>query len=183
MAEDRAADRIRVFFALWPSDTVAAEMHRAARAAQACCGGRVMRREGLHLTLAFIGDIERARLRMLTAVADTMRLPALTLTLDHCGHWRHNRIVWLAPQTPPEELADFAGVFTEGLREADFAVDRRLFAPHVTLLRNARCEGQPPQPEPIGWEVGGFALVASERTAAGSRYRVIGQWPGHAAGR
>ena len=39
----------RLFFALWPDDTQRGELHAAAQRAHSKSGGRLMRRENLHL--------------------------------------------------------------------------------------------------------------------------------------
>lgn len=49
---------MRLFYALWPAPTLATSL--ASWAEQACpaTGGRIMRTETLHLTLAFLGNID-----------------------------------------------------------------------------------------------------------------------------
>ena len=66
MPQDR---QHRVFFALWPDDEIARQFDEAGRMAHQSLGGRRMRRETLHLTLAFIGDVPPARLADLRCIA------------------------------------------------------------------------------------------------------------------
>src|SRR5690606_7323542 len=51
----------RVFFALWPDARTAAVLSGWAQDAHAMCGGRIMRPDTLHLTLAFLGMVPHAR--------------------------------------------------------------------------------------------------------------------------
>ena len=66
----------------------------------------------------------------------------------------------------------------EGLRKVGFSFDDRpVFAPHVTLLRNARCnEVEMPSLTPLEWAADEFVLVKSVTTDAGATYEVIGRW-------
>src|SRR5690606_718617 len=63
-------DHHRIFFALWPSAEDAARLMGWAHAAQAVCGGRMNRRENLHMTLAYLGETEHERVEELLAAAD-----------------------------------------------------------------------------------------------------------------
>ena len=58
MAE--AAPALRLFFALWPPEDLQAKL--AAWANKAAGKGRAMRRENIHLTLAFLGATDAALL-------------------------------------------------------------------------------------------------------------------------
>ena len=126
----------RVFFALWPDLALVAALHDAALACAARCGGRVMQRDTLHLTLAFLGDVPPDRLDALRTIGDGVRAPATEITLDRLGYWPHNRIVWAGASKMSEALVQLVQRLGEALGAAGFRTERRPFAPHVTLLRN-----------------------------------------------
>ena len=44
----------RLFFALWPNAKLQAELHVVGQALQKAFGGRVVRAENIHMTLAFL---------------------------------------------------------------------------------------------------------------------------------
>ena len=54
----------------------------------------------LHLTLAFVGDVDRDRLP-LEAVGDAVGGPGFELPIDAVGYWPHNRIVWAGSTACP----------------------------------------------------------------------------------
>lgn len=178
MAAEDAAD-CRLFFALWPADEVAGALHATARAAHAGCGGRTMRRDTLHITLAFLGSVAAARVAAAEAAAGRMSAPAFELELDRLGYWKHNRIVWAGCSAPPPALLDLASALTQELRAEGFMLDERPFAAHATLVRNARCASAPPPllANPVRWPASDFALVESHAAAGGSRYAVRRRWP------
>lgn len=172
-----AAAAQRLFFALWPPAEVARALHAAARQAHAACGGRLIRRETLHITLAFLGDVATARLGAAEAAAAAVAAAAFVLEVDRLAYWRHNRIVWAGCSAPPAALERLAGGLARHLREAGFSLEERRFAAHATLLRNATNAALPALDAAIRWPVTDFALVASHAGAEGSRYEVLRRWP------
>ncbi len=164
-----------MFFALWPEDGVRDALYREAQALHRSCGGRAMRRENLHLTLVFVGGVAVERLEALKSVAGTLRGSSFGLVLERLGYWRHNRIVWASPLTVPETLRELVSSLEGRLEQAGFEFDARPFAPHVTLLRDARAPGIP-APLHLDWPVGDFVLVESEREPRGAEYRVLARW-------
>ncbi|KAB2939072.1 MAG: RNA 2',3'-cyclic phosphodiesterase [Rhodocyclaceae bacterium] len=170
-------DNRRVFFALWPGAEQARQFDAAGCLAQAAFGGRRMRRETLHLTLAFVGDVAADRLPVLRDVAGAIRLPPFALRFERleCRHRR--RIAWAAAAVPPE-LRDLADALAAGLRTAQFPVEERPFVAHVTLLRHADCASRPPAGGlRIEWPVRDFVLVESELRPEGARYCIDERWP------
>lgn len=172
---DRARSA-RLFFALWPDAATAKLLEEAGRMAQEICGGRRMRCETLHLTLAFLGNVAVERMGLLREVAAAIRAPSFTLRLDKLGCWRH--IVWAGCAETPPALSTLAGQLASSLRAAGFALEDRPFATHVTLLRNARCDllrrSEPSLPA-IDWKAAEFVLAQS--SAKGAGYTSIGRWP------
>lgn len=166
----------RFFFALWPDASTAKRLHALATDAQSRCGGRAMRRDTLHLTLAFIGDVSPERLADLLAVGDRTGAEAFTLTIDRLGGWRHNRIVWAGAETCPPPLAALVARLGTGLEGAGFPVERRPFAAHVTLLRNSRTQPRTEPIAPIEWKIGGFGLFQSHLSPEGADYRPVREW-------
>jgi hypothetical protein len=92
----------RLFLALWPGEAVAGALDAAGLAAQRLCGGRRMRRDTLHLTLAFLGDVEVALPGSWRPSARLGARPSgCSWTL---GYWRHNHIVWAGCAERPAAL-------------------------------------------------------------------------------
>lgn len=168
---------LRVFFALWPDAAAARALDACGAKLQGQCGGRRMRRDTLHLTLSFVGEVAPAHVAALRALAARISVPAFDFPLDECGSWQGHRIVWLAPAQPVAALDALACALDAGLRAASFTPDARVFNPHVTLLRNARAAPVPLREAVLQWAARDYCLVASERTPTGAHYRVLGRWP------
>ena len=171
----------RLFFALWLDEPAARAAHQVALAIAAQSGGRAMRQESLHLTLAFLGATPRAQSRDLIPLAAELATEstAFTLVLDQLGHWPRNHIVWASSRQPAEALNRLADQLTTRLREHGFATDERPFHPHVTLLRNVSAmDPTPIAAEPIVSSVNEFRLVESiPLDAGGFRHETVARWP------
>ncbi|MDX5445031.1 MAG: RNA 2',3'-cyclic phosphodiesterase [Zoogloeaceae bacterium] len=170
-------ERARVFFALWPDASTAKVLHGLADATKQRFGGRAMRIDTLHLTLAFIGGMPRVRLPELLAIGAAVAPRAVDLSLDVLGEWSRKHIVWAGPERVPEPLAALAAELQSALVTAGFALEARPFVPHVTLLRNAACAThRTPLEPPVCWRADGFVLVESKLLPSGARYEMLGRW-------
>lgn len=177
-AVSRPAETERVFFALWPDSGVCKHLYRISGKMHARCDGRRMRASTLHITLVFLGAVQRERLEALRGLAARIRAPAFRLAISRFGCWRHNRIAWAAPEETPPALMQLVDDLQRALQSAAFQFDAgKPYFPHLTLLRKANC---PAEELPLGrveWPVNDFVLVRSLPTPEGSAYEVIGRWP------
>ena len=134
-----------------------------------------MRRENLHLTLVFLGNVAREKIPQLDVIAGQQSGTAFDLEFGATGYWRHNRLAWAAPHSTPEPLRELVAALEHALRQAGFRLDRRPYAPHMTLIRDARAPATLP-PLAFDWPVRDFALLESVRGAQGPAYRILAQW-------
>ena len=167
---------MRLFFALWPDDKVRAQLERWSRELHALCGGRATPTENLHVTLAFLGSVEEARVAEVDRAAGEVTLRTVSLVLDQAGYWKHNRIAWAGASVVPPELEALVSELRGALLKSQIRFDAKSFASHVTLLRDAREPRGMPALEPIRWKLDGFALVRSVTLPRGSRYEVLKSW-------
>lgn len=170
-------DTARVFFALWPDADMRAALTVLGKHLHAQCRGRRTHAESIHMTLAFVGEVEAERIAELQALAAQLRCPAFDFELARTGWWRHNRIAWAAPETVAQGLTDLASELQSRLKAAGFKVDQRAYLPHVTLLRKADCPRTLAATQPLRWAARDFVLVKSVMDENGSAYEIIGRWP------
>lgn len=118
-----------------------------------------VRTEKLHLTLHYIGDVERQRLPDL----QRLRIPIepFDLKLGYPDLWPHG-IAVLRPHLVPAGLMQLHAALGSELQRLALPVDAREFHPHVTLARRASEAALPQQQPLIDWHVDGYALVESE---------------------
>ena len=169
-----------MFFALWLPEPIAGRLAAIAADYSHRAGGRPTRRETIHLTLAFLGNVAVERLPELQRVAGEIDTTAFDLTLDRFGVWQHNRLFWAGCTAPPTALGDLAGALKQRLQAANFAVAdaTRPFVPHVTLVRKlSRLDGPSSVAEVPGWRCREFVLVRSRLSDKGSAYEVLARFP------
>lgn len=170
-----AAVTVRLFFALWPQSELQGKL--AAWAKQVAGRGRTMRRENLHLTLAFLGDTDAALVPGLIALAADIRFATIRLPLDRVGYWKHNRIIWCGASEEPQALTALVADLRARLTAAGVRYDPKPFVSHVTLVRNAASLPEAPAWMPLVWEARDFALVASTRVDGRVTYAVMQRFP------
>ena len=173
-----AAEPLRLFFALWPGSDLQGKL--AAWARQVAGRGRAMRRENLHLTLAFLGDTKAALVPDLLALAAGVHFAPIRLPLERAGYWKHNRIIWCGAGAEPQALTALVEGLRARLDAAGIRYDPKPFVSHVTLVRDAA--GLPTAPAWIAldWDAGDFALVRSTRVEGRVAYQVMQRFPAQA---
>ena len=119
--------------------------------------GNFSRRENLHLTLVFLGEIAPDRLGQVRAAMDAARLEPFTLTLAAPGRFKREGgdILWYGAEGG-DTLLSLRRSLTDELIRRGLSPDEKPFRPHLTLARGA--SGAPRIPED--------ARGASQRTTA-----------------
>lgn len=173
---------MRLFFAYWPSASKAGEIVPWVRNAHALFGGRMMRTDTLHMTLAFLGQADGVSTQRLVEACRQWTLPTGSMTLDEPGRFRNAKVVWVGPSaagTPQlawlyqahKQL--WAHLATQGWHARDAT-----FRPHVSLLRNAGPGDLGDLKGPaVQWQPERCVLVGSNPTEKGSRYTLLAELP------
>jgi 2'-5' RNA ligase len=163
---------MRCFVAAWPSAATRAALARLIDALlPACPGARAMQPRNLHLTLAFIGEVDEASARR--AAARCRQVAALDWTLDRVGAFSGARVLWAAGDVTPA-LAAAAQRARRALDALGIDYDRKPFVPHVTLYRDVRLRFDSAALEaPLDWRTERIALYAAAKDEAGPLYREI----------
>ena len=126
----------RVFIALWPPSSVRVRLAEvAADVGPRLPGGRPIRAENLHLTLAFVGSLQVDRVAELSAEIERFRIEPFVWTIDRLGAFDRARVLWAGGNPTPalERLAINVRVLLDRLQ---VPFDRKPFAAHVTLIRD-----------------------------------------------
>lgn len=165
---------MRLFFALWPPPETARALWGWASAVRKQGGGRTTAEETIHLTLAFLGDADPVKA---TAAARQVRAKSFDLPIDASQYWRHNRIIWVGPQTAPLDLDVLVRQLHQSLRSASFFLEDRPFAAHITLIRKATPPDSLPALPRVAWPVREFVLVRSVPVQGETRFEVIERLP------
>ncbi|SDH28881.1 RNA 2',3'-cyclic phosphodiesterase [Roseospirillum parvum] len=150
-------------------------------------GARWVPPENLHLTLAFIGEVDGGAAAELAEALEGVRSPPFTLHLQGIGTFdrgRSPRALWIA--APREAaLVQLQGRVISAIEAAGLEPERRRFTPHVTLARLKH-----PDPARLGrfiqahnliqtppFTVDEFCLFSSHLRPDGPSYRREAEYP------
>ena len=144
---------IRLFIALVPGEAVRQAASDAARALRAAAGGagRAVRWSSpgvnVHLTLAFLGEVEAARrpaVEQALAEAASAAPAPLDLTLEGAGGFpssRHPRVLWLGVGGDLAGLSSLQAALARALAARGLPGARDRFSPHLTIGRSRSPRG------------------------------------------
>ena len=169
-----------VFFAIMPDDITRERMVDAVEALRILGHepqGRWLTPARYHMTLHFLGtfsELPQDRIAAAVRATEDLRAPAFELVLDRAGSFSGG-VGWLGCariETPLQQLWE---ELRQALaREHVATKGHARFAPHVTVLRDARQSIRDVPIEPIRWPVGEVMLIDSQ---LGEReYRPLGGW-------
>ncbi len=167
---------IRVFFAIFPNKTTQSLLADQAINLQSLCAGRKITKRHIHLTLLFLGNLLPNRIAELHRIANHISARSFELNLEEIRYWKHNRIVYIQARQFPSELFTLVDSLTDHVSAAGFIVDKRIYRPHVTLIRDAIRPVIVHLDNSIRWPVDEWSLVQSLQTEKGVRYDTLGQW-------
>ena len=178
----RNTRRLRLFFALWPSDRQRAALVAAAAPVIAQVAGQHVPPGNLHVTLAFIGPVPGSALARLIEVGGQGPLSAFDLAFDRIEYWAKPRVLVAMPSEVPAAGQAMVERLWALLEPLGYVREARAWRPHLTLARRIR---RPPPDnlvlaplEPAGdeshWRL---ALVDSIAHADGPRYKPLADWP------
>ena len=183
----------RTFLALELPDTIKTVLRRRIeRLAHALPDVRFVDVAGLHLTLAFLGELDNAQLAAVTdAAEETASAHApFTLRLARLGTFgspRSPRVIWVGLAGEVAQLGALQSSLAEALAARGFPREARPFAPHLTLARIkkplsddalaalARLQGEP-APDAT-WLADALSVMKSELLRPAARYTALSRWP------
>jgi RNA 2',3'-cyclic 3'-phosphodiesterase len=146
---------------------------------------------GIHLTLAFLGELSDEQLVQASeATAQAARtVPPFTYGLSHLGTFgspRQPRVIWVGIDEPASKLVRLHRNLNKELVQRGFDVNSRPFSPHFTLARikaplNAdeytrlqRLLAQPHLiPSSAAYGVDSISVMKSELSRGGAKYTCL----------
>lgn len=151
-------------------------------------GAKWVRREQMHLTLRFIGDVDESGFGAIKSTLAQVQSPPLEMHLESVGQFPPKgkpRVLWVGVNATPI-LADLHQHITVTLDTLSLPPPDHPFSPHITLARFKT----PPAPESIRpffaqhaafktepFAVTSFILFSSILTPQGSIYRHEAVYP------
>ncbi|HET7465195.1 MAG TPA: RNA 2',3'-cyclic phosphodiesterase [Candidatus Dormibacteraeota bacterium] len=137
--------------------------------------------ENLHLTVRFVGTVERSLVERIADRLEATGGPAIQLSLGEAGTFKRSRlarVVWLGLRSGADELKALALRVESECRAAGLPPEARAFKPHLTLARARSRDGAsqpalPPLPALEPWRVDELILYWSHLKKNGAEHEPI----------
>ena len=149
-------------------------------------GARWQTEDQIHLTLRFIGEVDRHLATDIHAALGALHHPPFEIAVSGLGLFDRRgqaEVVW-AGVTPQEPLRTLHKKVDQAMTRVGIAPDQRAYTPHITLARLKRSSGpirnlieqsggltSPP------FRIESFFLYESQLTPDGAVYCVVEQYP------
>jgi 2'-5' RNA ligase len=137
--------------------------------------------DNLHLTVRFIGSVDRSVVEGIASRLDGSAGAPFELALGEVGTFRRGRlarVVWIGVSAGAEPLRALAARIEVECRSAGLEAEERPLKPHLTLARARAREGAPapvlPSPPALEpWLAGELVLYASHLGRGGAVHEPI----------
>ena len=137
--------------------------------------------ENLHLTVRFLGSVERATVDQIAARLDELHLRGFELELGEIGTFTRSRlarVVWLHVHAGADQARGLAAQVEGECVRAGLEAEARAFQPHLTLARARPRDGAalpllPAPPDLPPWRAGELVLYSSHLGRAGAVYEPL----------
>ena len=171
---------MRTFLSITPAPEVATAIEKWS----AMCWPMIERHvpmQNYHLTLAFLGEINSAKLQAITESLDERALGAsFELCLNTVGYWPDSRVLWLGSSETCEPIDKLAQTCKHIANRAGVRVSGKSFKPHITLARKLVVPPPAPLLEPdFTLRCDALQLYQSILDRDGARYIELESWGLH----
>ena len=180
--EDPRSLRVRAFFGLPVPEPQREELAPFLNAcSQVAPHFRWTPRDNLHLTIRFVGNVERELVESVAGALAHRSFAAFDVELGDVGSFgrgRAARVVWLGLRKGAEVAAALASQVEEECLRVGLAAEPRPYTAHLTLAR-ARPRGGaslpelPALPRVRPWRADQLVLYSSRLTRTGTVYEVL----------
>ena len=169
----------RLFVAIRPPEAVRSQLLDLMEGVK---GARWQDEDQLHLTLRFIGEVDRHLAGDIAAALGSIHQPRFDITLSGIGSFdrRGQAATLWAGVAPHEPLKALHKKVDQAALRAGVPPDRRAYTPHITLARLGRAAGPiAPLLESAGgissapFTVDNFRLYESQLSPQGAIYSVV----------
>lgn len=187
LEEDGRPLRVRAFFGLPVPEPQRAELSRyVAECARSAPEFRWTPPDNLHLTVRFVGNVDRPVVDAVAAALGAHPLRGFDLQLGDVGTFRRGRavrVVWLGLRAGADEANALVARVDAECRSAGLAGDERPFQAHLTLARSRARDGAvlpalpPAAPALSPWRADELILYSSRLGRGGAVYEAIARVP------
>lgn len=176
---------MRAFVGIFPPTEVRRALLRSARTAPIAGDVRWTRDENVHVTLKFLGDVEKAALNDIHVVLREVArrhepVRVQPYRLGAFPSYPKARVVWAGVGEGSAELSSLAADVEAFLEPLGFGRERKAYVPHLTLGRSRGRPARLPEEYDLcapAFTAGKLELVESKLGAGGATYNTVESYP------
>ena len=168
---------MKLFFAIWPDADTRKHLHAMQAKLLPLIGGRGTAPDTFHITMCFLGDVDPARLNILTAIGSEIDGKAFEMQINKVSCFEKAKVGWAGSTQTSRPLMELQAAIQNEVNAEGFDADPRAFRPHITLVRHLPQPFETMSTQDIRWPVSGFSLVASLPDGDDGRYELLKTWP------
>jgi len=140
--------------------------------------GRAVPLKNLHVTITFLGDLQDQHIERIDEAMQSQQNAAFDVLFDDPGYWPDTAIQWLGCTQVPAQLNTLTKRCRHIANRVNLKVDKRPFAPHITLARRVLVPPPAPLSRPsFGWRAESIELFQSIMGAGKVSYQPLISWP------
>ena len=166
----------RLYFALWPDDGIRLQLSRYRLQLAREGNGRAVFPVTLHMTLAFLGDVDETLIPAIEKIADKLQAAPFNYAVNVAGCFPKAAVAWLGAKETPWHLFELQKNLQSLLAAAKLGHDTRTFRPHITVVRDIKTPFADRAIAPIRWPIDHFSLVSALIGPTGPKYEVLNNW-------
>lgn len=181
------SDLVRSFIALETPEKLRQEILKLQERLRSVTGALIswVKPQGIHLTLKFLGDVDRSGLNDIEVViqeaaAKYEKIDLKTTINGGFPNLKKPRILWLGLDGG-EQLLSLQAEIDQGLAGLGFELESRKFHPHLTLGRVKYIDRgselidhfKRAEIQPFAWEADSVRLISSVLKPAGAEYGIL----------
>jgi 2'-5' RNA ligase len=166
----------RLFIALYPQTSVCKQLYRLTKDLVTATGGRAVPEPNLHLTLRFLGALDKSEQACIVEKLDRIQGQSFTLRFAAVEHRKRQQMLWAIVADTPRALSGLAEEIERSSIECGFPASDHAFKPHMTLARKVRKTVRQQEIGSLETRIDEFCLVRSETLPQGSQYTILKTW-------
>lgn len=136
--------------------------------------GRIIPTQNLHITLAFMGQIPKSKIKSLISTGDSIDLPEFSVNVNQWGYFEAAKTLWLGT-SEDKDLQDARSEFSD----SDINQTKGYaYIPHISVMRAVTTLPNFKLLTPPNFDIdlNHFCLYESISDAEGSRYELLERW-------
>lgn len=162
----------RVFFAIVPDGKALNEIHDL-QFSHKNLNARLIKRDNMHLTLLFLGNLNKEQLDCVLTSTKSVQHQRLNLNFDRSGVFKKAHIWWLGQHETDNHLYELHETLNVVANDCGILTEKRKFKPHITLARKFSNREFPQLTQTIRIKANHFCLMESIPVEKGVRYETL----------